>query len=187
MSGKKYLITGGCRSGKSRHALTLGASYSGKKFYLATAEAIDEEMSERITRHRNERDKNWITIEEPLDPGAVIKQEGTNSEIIVLDCLTIWISNLMHNKQDQNSIIKKADLLVADCLNSNSDIVLITNEVGAGIVPDNKLGRDFRDIAGEVNQRVAAKFDEVINMVSGIPTIIKSVVSEKKSFETEPS
>jgi 5,6-dimethylbenzimidazole synthase len=174
MLKKNILITGGCRSGKSRQALSIADKFSGRKVFIATAEPLDDEMKERITKHQQERGKDWITQEGPLDPGAIIKREGKKAAIIVMDCLTLWVSNMMMKNMDRTSILEKMEELITECTRAHCTVILITNEVGAGIVPDNNLSRSFRDIAGEANQIAASKFDQVVHMVSGIPVTIKS-------------
>ena len=174
MLKKNILITGGCRSGKSRQALSIADKFSGRKVFIATAEPLDDEMKERITKHQQERGKDWITQEGPLDPGAIIKREGKKAAIIVMDCLTLWVSNMMMKNMDRTSILEKMEELISECTRAHCTVILITNEVGAGIVPDNNLSRSFRDIAGEANQIAASKFDQVVHMVSGIPVTIKS-------------
>lgn len=174
MIKRNILITGGCRSGKSRHALSLTKDHPGRKIYLATAESLDKEMAKRITKHKKERGKDWITIEEPIDIRDVIAREGKKSELIVLDCLTLWISNLLMKEQSASSILRRVKELIQSCTEAKATIALITNEVGGGIVPDNPLARDFRDISGESNQLIAKYFDEVVHMVSGIPVVIKT-------------
>ena len=171
---KKILITGGCRSGKSRHALTLAQNISGEKLYLATAEALDSEMKERIGKHQRERGAEWETHETLRDLLAVFKQLENRSGVLILDCLTLWISNLMVKRQEHNFILKEADRLIGQSEKMQCQVIVVTNEVGAGIVPDNKLARDYRDLVGEINQRFAQRFDEVIHMVSGIPVTIKT-------------
>ena len=172
--GKKILITGGCRSGKSRHALTLARNISGDKFYVATAEALDAEMTERIKKHRQEREAGWETHEEPVDLISVFKQLENRAGILVLDCLTLWISNLLEKSLDHDSILLEAKRLMDQSEKMQCQAIFVTNEVGAGIVPENKLARDFRDLVGGVNQLVAQRCDEVIHMVSGIPVTIKA-------------
>lgn len=181
MIKKNILITGGCRSGKSRHALSFAKQFSGRKVYLATAEVLDSEMEKRVTRHREERGKDWVTIEEPIDLSAVLEREGNTAEIIVVDCLTLWINNLLMKEQSSDAIHKCIEDLVRKCGKVKSTLVFITNEVGGGIVPENRLARDFRDIAGEINQTVAEAFDEVIHMVSGIPVTIKEAKNQPSS------
>jgi 5,6-dimethylbenzimidazole synthase len=172
---KTILITGGCRSGKSRHALHLAEIFSGKKFFLATAQPLDDEMATRISRHREERSAEWTTIEEPLDLTAVFeKLESDPQSVLVLDCLTLWVSNLLMAENSKEKIMRVVDELLDCCSRFPGTLIAITNEVGAGIVPETPLGREFRDLAGEINQRFAKCFDEVVLTVSGIPVQIKS-------------
>ena len=171
---KNILITGGCRSGKSSHALTLARGVSGEKLYVATAEALDSEMAERIARHQQERGESWETHEEPVELIKVFKQLETRAGVLILDCLTLWISNLLIKDYDQEHILKEVIRLMDQSDRMQCRLIFVTNEVGAGIVPENKLARNFRDIVGAANQLVASRCDEVIHMVSGISTIIKS-------------
>lgn len=170
---KKILITGGCRSGKSRHALTLARSIPGEKIYVATAEALDSEMAERIAKHQQERGEDWETHEEPTELIKVFKQLEDRAGVLVLDCLTLWLSNLLIKDYGQDHILKEARRLMDQGEHMRCQLIFVTNEVGAGIVPENKLARDFRDLVGGVNQLIAQQCDEVIHMVSGIPTTIK--------------
>jgi len=171
---KKILITGGCRSGKSRHALTLARNISGEKLYVATAEALDSEMAERIAKHQQERGEDWETHEEPTELVKVFSQLESRAGVLILDCLTLWISNLLIKDYDQESILRESDHLMQQSEHMRCQLIFVTNEVGAGIVPENKLARDFRDIVGAANQLVAQRCDEVIHMVSGIPVTIKT-------------
>jgi adenosylcobinamide kinase/adenosylcobinamide-phosphate guanylyltransferase len=168
---KKYLITGGCRSGKSSYAENLSEQFENP-FYIATAAAYDNEMVERITKHKNRRGGKWQTIEEQLDIVSAISQaQDAGADFILLDCITLWLTNLMLNPEiDEEVIIKRfLDYLP----NVNVPIALVTNEVGWGIVPDNKLARQFRDLAGITNQQIAEIVDEVLLLVSGIPVKVK--------------
>ena len=171
---KKILITGGCRSGKSRHALVLARDIPGDKLYVATAEALDSEMAERIAKHQQERQADWETHEEPTEVIKVFKQLENRTGILILDCLTLWISNLLGKNFDHDSILMEAGRLMDQSERMQCQVVFVTNEVGAGIVPENKLARDFRDLMGGVNQLIAQRCDEVIHMVSGIPVTIKA-------------
>ena len=172
---KNILITGGCRSGKSKHALHLAQNLPGKKFFLATAQPLDEEMTERIQKHRQERGKEWVTYEEPLNLSAIIEKLDVDPQsVLVLDCLTLWISNLLMEDTPREKIMARVNQWLDSCSRFKGTLICITNEVGAGIVPETPIGRAFRDLAGEINQRVAARFDEVIVTVSGIPVTIKS-------------
>lgn len=173
MAKINYLVTGGCRSGKSKFALALAAPFSGRKIFLATAEALDDEMSARIENHKMDRGKDWVTVEEPLDPAAVIKREGEKSAIILLDCITLWISNLMHQDLSAEGILSKVQEFIEECGRVRSGVIVITNEVGSGIMPDNPMARMFADLTGEANQMIAKHFDGVVHMVSGIPVSIK--------------
>ena len=174
MSKRTYLVTGGCRSGKSKHALIIGNQCLGKRIYLATAEALDAEMESRIESHKKERDSSWQTIEEPQDPASIIKSFESENAIILLDCLSLWVSNLLLADRKREDILEQTQILAEACHKSKASVIVVTNEVGAGIVPDNKLAREYRDIIGEANQIIASNFDEVVHCVSGIPVVIKS-------------
>ncbi len=171
-----FFITGGARSGKSDFALKLAELIKGKRLYIATAEALDDEMTERIKKHKKERGNNWDTFEEPIKIADVIKR-NKRYDVILLDCLTLWISNLMHKKagvRGQGPGVRKAiKELITACKKPKANIIIVSNEVGLGIVPDNKLARQFRDIAGMANQKIAEAADEVYFMVSGIPMRVK--------------
>ena len=172
---KTILITGGCRSGKSRHALKLAENLPGKKFFLATAQALDDEMDQRIQKHQQERGKEWVTFEEPLNLSAVFEKLGEDTQtVLILDCLTLWINNLLMEDTPKEKIMEQVREWLHYCSLFKGTLICITNEVGAGIVPESSLGREFRDLAGEINQLVANRFDEVILTVSGIPVTIKS-------------
>lgn len=181
-SGLKLLITGGCRSGKSQYVLNRFKIFSGKKSLLATAEALDEEMSERIVRHRVERSKDWTTIEEPLELSPIFEKEMSQDNLIVLDCLTLWVTNLMMKGHSEQSIFQKADQLIATIAQCPGTVAVVTNEVGSGIVPDNEMSRQFRDLAGHINQRFAVAFDEVVMLVSGLPVTVKQPPSRSGNF-----
>jgi adenosylcobinamide kinase/adenosylcobinamide-phosphate guanylyltransferase len=161
------LITGGARSGKTRHAL-MNAGSKEPKTYIATAELLDDEMRRRAARHRMERGASWETIEEPYELSErLARLQG----IIVIDCLTLWLSNWLLRDEDQ--IGNQIDLLCGALRVTQSEVVAITNEVGWAIVPDNALARRFRDYSGMVNQRVAEVADRVFMMVCGIPFKVK--------------
>lgn len=176
---KLFLILGGARSGKSVFALHLAESMPGKKAYLATGEPIDEEMFTRIKRHKKERGNKWATVEEPVNIANVIR---TNKEyaVILLDCLTLWLSNLMHTADCPSPLVgegkafeEEINSLISTCKRSKANIIIVSNEVGLGIVPDNPLARQFRDIAGYANQRLAEVADEVYFMTAGIPMRVR--------------
>ena len=185
MSGKTVLVTGGSRSGKSRHALQLTAANVGPKLFIATAEPFDEEMSERIKKHQKERGKEWVTIEEPLDPATVIREKGNRPGYIVIDCITLWLSNMIMKNMERQTILERVNNFISECKICTSDIIVITNELGSGIVPMEPSARSFRDIAGETNQILASEFDEVISMVSGIPVTIKTPQKDENTKQSE--
>ena len=166
-----YLITGGSRSGKSRHALEL-AKFAKKPFYIATAAVGDDEMRDRITKHQQERGDHWQTIEEEIKIAeAVTTAKSAGADCIVVDCLTLWTSNIMFK---QSLKIEEEIEKVLECIRQSTiKLIFVTNEVGSGIVPANALSREFRDSAGIVNQKVAAVVENVILAVSGIPVQIK--------------
>jgi adenosylcobinamide kinase / adenosylcobinamide-phosphate guanylyltransferase len=163
------LITGGARSGKSRRAEARARSFPGRPVYIATAEPLDGEMEERIARHRARRGDDWIEREAPLDlVQALTDTDGGGARLV--DCLTLWLSNLLHAGRDWS---REAALLAAALGRQQSPVILVTNEVGLGIVPDNALARTFRDAAGLLNQTIAEVADEVEFVVAGLPMKVK--------------
>jgi adenosylcobinamide kinase/adenosylcobinamide-phosphate guanylyltransferase len=169
------LITGGCRSGKSRQALALADLIEGdNKFFIATCIPNDQEMRRRIARHKAERPAHWQTIEEPLAIAEAITQHQSSGDVILVDCLTLWMSNLLMQSESMEQIENHIHQLTKALQGAACPVILVTNEVGSGIVPENPLARTFRDTAGLANQRVAACADTVIYMVAGIPMTVKS-------------
>lgn len=166
----KILVTGGARSGKSRFAQARAEALHLRRFYLATAQALDAEMADRIARHRADRDASWQTLEEPLDPGPLLHQDG----VVLLDCLTLWLSNLLLADRDDADIEAAMEALVSAVATADNPVVLVTNEVGMGIVPSNALARRFRDHSGRLSQLLAAVCDEVVLCVAGLPLTVKS-------------
>jgi adenosylcobinamide kinase/adenosylcobinamide-phosphate guanylyltransferase len=164
------LVTGGARSGKSRFALARASVLGLPRLFVATAEALDGEMAARIARHRAERGGEWRTIEAPLRLADVARRE--EGQAIVVDCLTLWLANVMGDGAEAKVEESVSDL-VAAFAERRSAIVAVTNEVGAGIVPENPLARAFRDAAGSMNQRVAAIADEVHLLVAGQPLRVR--------------
>lgn len=163
------LITGGARSGKSRRAELRTLSFPGRAIYIATSEALDPEMEARIAHHRERRGAHWDLKEEPLDLVKVLTEtDGRGPRLI--DCLTLWLSNLMHAEQDWRF---EASKLCEALVEQAAPVVLVTNEVGLGIVPDNALARRFRDAAGFINQAIAEVADEVEFVTCGIPLKLK--------------
>ncbi len=173
MDKKIIFITGGARSGKSYFAQELARKFPGLKAYLATAQALDEEMAERIRRHQKNRPEDWQTLEEPLEVPECIEGHGDYFGLILLDCLTLWISNLIMAGWNEPRILEEADRLLNVCQKVNCSLILVGNEVGMGIVPDNPQARLFRDLSGLIQQKVARRADEVFFMVSGLAQKIK--------------
>lgn len=167
------LVTGGARSGKSRYALETALAFP-RRLFVATAEPFDNEMRERIDKHQAERGDAFRTIEEPEDLAAVLRTVPADIDVVLIDCLTVWLGNLMHHHGAELAGYPPIDaFLEALTTRPSCSLILVTNEVGMGIVPEHPLGRRFRDHAGIVNARVAAVADRVVFMVSGIPMIIK--------------
>jgi len=184
MSGKIILITGGARSGKSAFAEQYAARQGKKVAYIATAQIYDSEMELRVELHRKRRPENWQTFEAPYDADKIISAIPGLDHVILFDCLTLYTSNLLldsNHPQDKYSyIMDKIDQLLASAHTSQASLVFVTNEVGMGIVPDNSLARQYRDIAGMVNQKVAACADEVYLVVSGLAVELKSIAVNGK-------
>ena len=163
------LITGGARSGKSTRAEARAKAFPGRPVYVATAEALDAEMEARIARHRARRETGWIEREVPLDLVPVlVATDGGGARLV--DCLTLWLSNLMHAERNWE---REVEALAGALPRLKGPVVLVTNEVGLGIVPDNALARSFRDAAGIMNQVIAAAADEVEFVVAGLPMKLK--------------
>lgn len=169
------LVTGGSRSGKSRYALERAAGLGGTRTYVATCPpAVDAEMDGRIERHRREREGcGWLTVEAALDPAGPLADCA--GEVVVVDCLTLWIGNLLHEdtRIDEDEIERRSLALFEAASGREGTVIFVTNEVGSGIVPDNPLARRFRDLAGRCNQTIAAGADEVVLLVSGISVEVK--------------
>jgi len=162
------LIGGGSRSGKSSYALSLARQCGERRGFLATAQPFDDEMRQRITQHQRERGPDFITIEEPLELAQVILTQQKALDVLVIDCLTLWLSNALLNGQEPCF-----ERLIETAAESPMRCILVTNEVGCGIVPENALARRFRDLAGTLNQKAAARATEVYWMIFGVPLRIK--------------
>ncbi len=171
---KITLVTGGVRSGKSSFAVSYAQNKDGNKVFIATAVPFDDEMRIRVENHRVERGKLFETVEEPYELAAAITHVHSRYSITVVDCLTVWMGNLFYKYEQNTGLISaEIDKLVMALNSVQSEIIIVTNEVGWGIVPENKLARDFRDMNGLLNQKVAAIADNVILSVSGIQVNIK--------------
>lgn len=164
------LVLGGARSGKSRHAEQLVDRHPGRRVYLATAEVLDDEMAARVALHRARRDADWKTVEEPLALAEAVKAETAEGAAVLVDCLTLWLGNLMGEARDVEAEI--AGLLAA-LGQFGGPVVFVSNEVGLGIVPETPLGREFRDRAGRLNQEIAALADRVVFIAAGLPLVLK--------------
>jgi len=170
---KLTLILGGARSGKSRYAESLIVTLPPPWLYVATAEAGDEEMAARISAHRTRRGPDWLTVEAPRHLVAALQKAG--SAPAVVDCLTLWLSNLMLADIDIDAETAHLERALAAAA---APVILVANEVGSGIVPDHPLGRKFRDLQGMLNQRMAARADCVVLMVAGLPLAVKGALKE---------
>ena len=173
------LVLGGARSGKSRFAESLAGN---KKYYVATAQAFDDEMKLRIAAHQKQRGTGWITHEAPFDLVAKLRDIDELENFILVDCLTLWLSNLLLAEADCAEMVFE---LIEHLKNAQANIVIVSNEVGLGIVPDNKLGRAFRDIQGIANQGVAAVADDVMFIAAGLPLVLKGSLPKPPQRPTE--
>ncbi len=173
MAKKVIFITGGCRSGKSRFALDYANRHFSKKLYLATSEVLDEEMARRVENHKKMRGPEWQTVEEPLEVIEKVRQHGDEAEVILLDCMTLWLSNLLLKWDDDSKVTSEVDRLIDTLKKSQTSFLIVSNEVGMGIVPADPLSRRFRDLSGTANQGIAEVADTVILMVSGLPIFLK--------------
>ncbi|MER9570869.1 bifunctional adenosylcobinamide kinase/adenosylcobinamide-phosphate guanylyltransferase [Mesorhizobium opportunistum] len=167
--GKLTFIIGGARGRKSAHAETLATALPSPWTYIATADAFDDEMRERIALHRSRRGEGWSTIDAPLDLAGAIEALPDNQPVLV-DCLTLWLTNHMLGERD---LEQECQRLAAVLSRPRGSWFVVSNEVGQGIVPDNALARRFRDAAGRLNQQVAAIADTVLLMVAGLPLKVK--------------
>jgi adenosylcobinamide kinase/adenosylcobinamide-phosphate guanylyltransferase len=167
------LVLGGVRSGKSRWAQEFAGKFECVA-YVATAQARDAEMQEKIRRHRDDRPAHWQTLEEPLELARVLMDNGAKYDLLLVDCLTVFVSNVMEAAQtDAASMARRFDELVEALRVVPAEVVLVSNEVGSGVVPPFPAGRIYRDALGELNQRVAAIADHVVLMVAGLPLALK--------------
>ena len=185
MNKNIILVTGGARSGKSTFAQKYASSVGSKIAYLATARILDEEMKDRVERHIKSRPSEWVTFECPENTELVLDKINYDFDTIIFDCVTLYLTNLLlspSNPKDkferQEVIFKKIDLLLETALNLQSTIIFVANEVGLGIVPDNSLAREFRDLAGIINQKIAKIAAEVYLVTSGIPIDIKKLAQK---------
>jgi adenosylcobinamide kinase/adenosylcobinamide-phosphate guanylyltransferase len=179
------LVLGGVRSGKSRYAQQLGEQVE-RVLFVATAPASgsDDEMRAKIERHRADRPADWATVEEPLELARVLAEQGAEYDLAIVDCLTLFVANLLHAGEQNDGIgmmDRQMTALCAALAAAPCDVVLVSNEVGSGVVPAYALGRRFRDALGELNQRVAAVADDVLLLMAGLPLALKGKVAARKT------
>jgi adenosylcobinamide kinase / adenosylcobinamide-phosphate guanylyltransferase len=176
-SSRVTLVIGGARSGKSTYAENLAKTYQGERCYIATAEPFDEEMNARIARHKRDRgDAFGTTIEEPLDLAGALRQIPTGIAVVLIDCVTVWMGNLLFHRGIQSEPYPEVRAFIEVLHAAPCDVIVVTNETGLGIVPGDAESRAFRDHAGWLNQDLAATADVVVWMVAGIPVVIKGVL-----------
>jgi adenosylcobinamide kinase/adenosylcobinamide-phosphate guanylyltransferase len=164
------LVLGGARSGKSRYAQQRAEDSGKRPVLVATAAAADAEMAERIAKHRGQRGPHWRVVEEEIDVAGALKREAAEDRIVLVDCLTLWLSNLMMNDKD---IERTGEQLARSLGTLAGPVILVSNEVGLGIVPENALARRFRDAQGWLNQRLAAHCESVVLIAAGLPLQLK--------------
>ena len=171
--GSVTLVLGGVRSGKSRYAQQL-AEQSRRVVFVATAKVTDDEMRAKIERHREDRPKEWLTVEEPLELPKVLGDHELDCELIVVDCLTVYAANLLEAEGEDGDAVERRVQTLCDVLRQvNCRVIVVSNEVGSGVHPVSPLGRTYRDLLGEINQRVARIADDVVLMVAGLPLALK--------------
>jgi adenosylcobinamide kinase / adenosylcobinamide-phosphate guanylyltransferase len=175
MNKELVLILGGVRSGKSRYAQQLASEIGNRVLFLATAGAGDDEMKQRIARHKSSRPASWRTIEEQMDIASALRKNSAHADAVIIDCVTVWLSNmLMHNeKLSEQEMTNAIDSFINTYEHGEASYIIVSGEVGMGIVPEHPLGRIFRDYLGLANQRLAGKADRVVLMVAGIPVDVK--------------
>lgn len=191
MAGKLVLVLGGARSGKSSFAERFVLNYGYKCAYIATAEILDDEMAERVKQHQLRRKNNrWVNFEAPYNAEQMVAQAGEAADCILFDCLTLYLSNLMYGKNAPNSFEDKCvyvknevDKLITAARSTNKTVVFVSNDVGSGIVPDNQMGREYRDVAGWLNQQVGCEADSVFYVIAGQAVDIKKLAFK---FEDNP-
>jgi adenosylcobinamide kinase/adenosylcobinamide-phosphate guanylyltransferase len=179
MTTKKQvvLILGGARSGKSAYAQRLAEAWWAKPLYLATAETLDQEMAERVKAHQRQRGSRWGCAEEPLDVARILLAATPPRDGVLLDCATLWLTNVLLKEGEPAVQSRKQDLLAA-LKASRTSVILVSNEVGLGIVPESRLGRDFRDLQGRLNQDLAAAADIVLFIMAGLPLALKGAIPQ---------
>lgn len=169
MLPKLTLVLGGASSGKSAFAESLAKSSGRPLFYAATAQIFDEEMQEKVNKHKEMRGRGWTTLEAPLDPGQALREVAADG-LVLLDCATMWLSNHL---LAENDVAAATTRLFADLQDAPAPVIVVSNEVGLSVVPENALARQFRDAQGRLNQQLAAEAGLVVNVVAGLPQVLK--------------
>ena len=174
---KIIFLLGGARSGKSTFAQELAEQLGSKVLFIATGEALDDEMQTRIKEHKKGRPKNWRTLETPRNVGKTLKEHIGNSEVVIIDCLTLLVSNLLADELDypeaEKRVMAEINELITTMDAIRANFIIVSNEVGLGLVPDNKLGRIYRDLLGKANQLIAKRANQVYFLAAGIPLKLK--------------
>jgi len=180
------LVLGGVRSGKSRYALARAERSTARTTFIATAQPLDAGMRERIAAHRAERPRHFTTVEEPFDLVAACRRCQGRDQLALIDCLTLWVSNLLLRGDGEARILSEADELMKLVRERSLSVIIVSNEVGEGVHPATSLGVEFGDVMGQVNQRIAAAVDRVTLMVAGIPVTIKDVATTTTLSHEQP-
>ena len=170
--GDLILYLGGAKSGRTRLALATAETYPAPRIYLATAQSLDAEMAERIKNHQAERGPDWRTLETPFDPDLAIAGLSGDS-VVLLDCITLWLSNLLGENEDPKYALERIGQLIEAIEGYGGPVIVVSNEVGGGIVPMNALARKFRDLAGSANQHLAARAGRVVMAMAGLELVLK--------------
>jgi adenosylcobinamide kinase/adenosylcobinamide-phosphate guanylyltransferase len=181
-----HLILGGARSGKSRHAQALAEAARTSTAYLATAEALDEEMARRIARHRAQRPSGWLTVEEPVDVAAACRRLAGRVDLILVDCVTLWVANRLLRGDDEDAVLSAVEDVAGLIGERATSLLIVSNEVGSGVHPPTAEGLRFQDLLGLVNQRLARAVDRLTLMVAGIPVFLKGQAGEIAPVEHAP-
>ncbi len=191
--GHLIYISGGCRSGKSHHAQQLAEELPGRRAYIATCPQIDNEMAERIERHQRQRaGRGWQTIEAPIELAKTIEQTD-EFDVLLIDCLTLWVNNLLYTAEQQGETVDEYDIrdkcneLIGICRKRSQTIIFVSNELGMGLVPVDSISRRYRDCLGRCNQVIAQSCDTAIFMVSGLPLVLQENRIQSGIQEKGPS
>lgn len=166
MAARRILLLGGARSGKSSLAETIATRRTTPVTAIATAEIVDDDMAQRIAAHRASRPSSWSTIEEPLDIAVALARVPSDDTVIV-DCITVWLGNILHHGRGESDVMTEIDRFISTMSDRRGSTIVVSNEVGLGIVPSTELGRTYRDILGRVNVRLAAGVDRALMLVAG--------------------